>query len=108
MTTLNAQSILYKTFKGDPNFITPITVKIGKIHKLIAYEISTNNYTGDFDKIYGVSICAVDETGYRLDISRKYSQSFSTLTDAKEYVKILRGKSEEILSSYKPNTQDNQ
>ena len=82
-TGAEARALFRRTFKGQPNFITPNVEAYGFAGRY-AYEISSGRAIFGDGKIYGVSV--LTETGERTD----KGQSFRTRKEADDYVRELR------------------
>lgn len=91
MTTYTAREILYNEYEGSKDFMTPHVIKVGKIDRTLAFELSWGEGLYSDRKMYGVSVVEVTSTD-PLETRRNFelSMSFSSRTDADNHVKHLK------------------
>ena len=86
--TTTARDIIRREYGKSKNFMTPHKIRIGKVSKTIAFELSSGSGF-DHSIIYGVSFAELKEDGSttrRTDIS----QMFSRKNQAEGYIEQIR------------------
>ena len=86
----SAKQILRQEYGTARNFMTDKVIRIGKINRNIAYELSTGK--GIFDKsLFGVSVVSYNPSNDTTDRHAIKSRCFSSLISAESYIDELRG-----------------
>jgi len=86
--TATAREIIKKEYGSSRNFMTPNVIRIGKINRSVAFELSSGESL-DHSTIYGVSLAEIKTDGgtiRRTDIS----QMFDTQKEAEDYINQLK------------------
>lgn len=89
MTTKTAREIIHMEYKGSKNFMTPNVIKVGKIKRDMAYELSTGQGLEQKTTIYGVTIVSIDNdnnTTRRTELSK----CCHSHAEAMEYIEYLK------------------
>ena len=98
MRTLTAREILKKEYGSSRNFMTPHRVRVGKISRTIAFELSNGSGFCDHATIWGVSFAEIKENGEtvrRSDISGVFTRRGEALA----YIEEIRERERGVLSS---------
>ena len=102
---MNAIKILKKEFDHSKNFITPNILKIGKINKMMAFELSSGKFMNEM--IYGVTIVELIEKENKTIRRDDLSECFKTMSEAKKYIKNLRDSYKKALEILKKEKMEN-
>lgn len=87
---LTAREIFRKVYpNGGKNFMTPNILSVGKINKMVAYELSSGR--GIFtDTIYGVTVVGVNPKNNKPMKFHNLSKAFDTRKKAELYINRLK------------------
>lgn len=88
MKALTARQIIRQAYNGEKNIFTPNVIRIGKIDRNTAYEISYGRGM-TVERIYGVSIAVCVDGKCSNDHDKQHC--FTKLSDAENYVETLKG-----------------
>lgn len=80
-----AQGIINQEYRDSKNFMTPHVIKVDKMSRNIAYELSSGEGISH-NTIYGVSLVELDEATGKTKRLFKDSDCFSTLAEAESYI----------------------
>ena len=89
MKPLSASEIIRRKYKGQKNFMTPHKLKVAKINKNVAYELSTGSGLGHGNKLYGVSVVSAGKGGKTTALYDK-SKAFGSKNEAEAYINKLK------------------
>lgn len=95
--TETAREIIRREYGSSRNFMTPHKIRIGKISKTMAFELSNGNGF-DHSSLYGVSFVEIKEDGStvrRTDISKM----FFGIGKAEAYIEQIKEEEKGALSS---------
>ena len=98
MRTLTAREIIRKEYGSSRNFMTPHRVRVGKISKTIAFELSSGRGFCDHTTIWGVSFAEIKENGETVRRS-DISGVFTRRGEAVAYIEEMREREKGVLSS---------
>jgi len=87
----SAKQILYQEYGTARNFITDSVIRIGKINRNIAYELSTGKGIFDNNDLFGVSVVSYNPSEDTTDRHAIKSRCFASLISAEGYIDELRG-----------------
>lgn len=90
---LTASEIIRRKYKGNKNFMTPTKLKVGKLNKNVAFELSTGEGLGHGNRLYGVSVVSANKQG-KTTSQYKLSKAFGNRTEADKYISKLKRKME--------------
>ena len=103
---MNAIKILNKEYVNPKNLITPYILKIGKINKTMAFELSSGKFMNEM--IYGVTIVELIEKENKTIRRDDLSECFKTMSEAKKYIKNLRDSYKKALEILKEEKMENE
>ena len=83
--TMTARQILRQELGDSKNFMTPGIMRVGKMSRNIAYELSTGRGM-DNEPIYGVTLVMLDESTGRTERLFDDSQMFESIMEAVCYI----------------------
>ena len=87
----SASWIISSRFKSNRNFITPNRVKLGKINKNVAYELSSGrSFMRDDGDLYGVSVVSVNNDKWKTRGLHDLSKAFGTKNEAEAHINKLK------------------
>jgi hypothetical protein len=87
---LTASEIIKKQYHGSKNFMTPHKLKVGKINKNVAFELSSGSGFTSGSRLYGVTVVS-NKLG-RTKAQSNLSKPFETKNDAEAYIRKLKNK----------------
>ena len=85
---LTASEIIRRKYKGNKNFMTPNKLKVGKVNKNVAYELSTGLGMGN--RLYGVSVVSANPKTLKTTALYKKSKAFGSKKEAEAYIRRLK------------------
>jgi len=86
-----ASEILRKQFKGQKNFITPYKLKVGKLNRDVAFELSQGrSIFRDEGDLYGVSVVALNRRKSETRGLHDLSSAFGTKNEAEAHINKLK------------------
>lgn len=92
MATLSAYETINHEYKGGKNFITPHVIKFGKIHRNMAFELSSGQgFFGDGD-IFGVTVVRILSHVHPIKTKRasELSKCCQSHAEALQYIEYLK------------------
>ena len=92
---LTASEIIRRKYKGNKNFMTPNKLKVGKVNKNVAYELSSGSDTypyslGRGKRLYGVSVVSANPKTLKTTALYKKSKAFGSKNEAEAYINKLK------------------
>ncbi len=87
---LTASEIIRRKYKGNKNFMTPNKLKVGKVNKNVAYELSSGSGLGHGNRLYGVSVVSANPKTLKTTALHKKSKAFGSKNEAEAYINKLK------------------
>ena len=87
---LTASEIIRRKYKGNKNFMTPDKLKVGKINKNVAFELSTGSGLGHGNRLYGVSVVSANPKTLKTTALYNKSKAFGNKNEAEAYINKLK------------------
>ncbi len=87
---LTASEIIRRKYKGNKNFMTPNKLKVGKVNKNVAYELSSGSGLGQGNRLYGVRVVSANPKTLKTTKLYKKSKAFGSKNEAEAYINKLK------------------
>jgi hypothetical protein len=98
--TLTAREALRIEYGHSRNMLTPDVIRVGKLSRDLAFELSTGSGIEQGTTLYGVSLVRIiDHDAGRTERDYERSQVFHSLEDAEAYLESLRAPRYRVVSA---------